>query len=402
MEKISAGFLQDEGASALLDGARGVIAALHAVGEDVRFIGGCVRDAVLGLNSADIDLATTALPEKVMQVLPVTGFTVRDVGAAHGVVLAWRDGHKYEVATLREDVVTDGRHAVVAFTRDWELDARRRDFTINALSADADGKVYDYVGGLPDLRARRVRFIGEAATRVREDYLRILRFYRFHARFGDVWDTDSRAACRDGCAGLLKISRERVTEELQKLLSLENPQEKILPAYAAMDEDQVFAEVVPQLNDIIALKKLLAREKIYGHQNWLLHLAAWGGLARHFDEAFLDQFVFTRTGRADVKMFATLDYQKLNHALYHHGAAAVRAAVMLRADDAELPQLMAQIENFTPREFPLQAEDLLQMGVEPGPRLGEILREVEDWWLKGERIADKAACLKKAQEMISS
>jgi len=385
MTKISANFLQDVG-------ARSIIAALAAAGGETRFVGGCVRDAIVGLRAVDIDLATTLLPEKVLDVLTAAGFTARPLGAAHGVVSAWYSKKRYEIATLREDIATDGRHALVAYTQDWAVDARRRDFTINALSTDLNGQVYDYVGGLDDLRTQCVRFIGEASTRIHEDYLRILRYYRFHARFGTKWDAVARGACRENRMGLAQLSRERITEELHKLLSIENPQEKILAACAAMHEDQIFLNIIPELKDILTLERLLAREKIYDQQSWLLRLAAWGGQAPQFDERFLDQFVFTRTDRADIKLFATLDFGKLNHALYYHGTNAVRAAVILRASDSDLSSLMQQIEFSTPHEFPLQAEDLLQMGVLPGPRLGEILRTVENWWLENNCLANADEC----------
>ena len=389
--KISAKFLQDTG-------ARGIIAALRAAGDETRFVGGCVRDAIADQDSllnvsassltVDIDLATTALPEKVLEVLCMVGFTAKPLGARHGVIFAYRDGQKYEVATLREDVQADGRHAVVVFTHDWEVDARRRDFTVNALSADVNGNVFDYVGGIEDLQARRVRFIGDPTARVREDYLRILRYYRFHARFGADWDAAARAACRENHAGLVQLSRERMTDELCKLLSLENP----LAACVAMTEDKILADVVPELFDVVGLQALLEREKVYGRQNWHVRLAAWGGLARQYNEIFLDRFTFSRAAQTDLKTFCTLDYQRLGHALHHFGANAVRAAVMLRAEDATLPGVAAHIENYVCCDFPLQAEDVLQMGVVAGPRLGEILRAVEDWWLKNDRIPDIKAC----------
>jgi len=380
MIKIFASILQDKG-------ARLIMSALEVAGE-ARFIGGCVRDAVLGQPSVDVDLATTLLPEKVLDLLRAAGLTARPLGAAHGVVLAWHNKQRYEIATLREDVATDGRHALVAYTQDWAIDARRRDFTINALSADLNGQVYDYIGGLEDLYAHQVQFIGEPTARIREDYLRILRYYRFHTRFGHDWNISARAACRENRAGLSQLSRERVTEELRKLLSLGNP----MPGCKAISEDEILADIIPKLRDIPALEKLLEREKVYGPQSWLVRLAAWGGQAKTFTEDFLDQFVFTRTDRADVKTSAILDFQVLNHAVYHYGAPAVRAAVMLRAADQELPEFMQQIDNFKIQEFPLRAESLLQMGVKPGPHLGEILRQTENWWLETNGLAGEAEC----------
>lgn len=379
MTKIQHKFLQNEG-------ARGIILALHAAGEECRFVGGCVRDALFGLAVKDIDLATTALPEKVIEVLPLAGFQVIPVGIVHGVVLAVRDGHKYEIATLREDIHTDGRHAIVAFTRDWELDAQRRDFTINALSADVDGNVFDTTGGIADLRAHLVRFIGDAETRIREDYLRILRFYRIHARFGEGQDNrEARQACRDNRTGLQQLSRERITEELIKLLSLPNP----LSACRMMQEDKILSEVHPQLQNTALLENLLQRE--YRHQcelPWYARLLAWAGGNALPDDAL----ILTRVVRMEIKTLTEIKDQDLQYALYHHGAERARAAMMLYASNAELENNMQKINAFVPVEFPLQAEDVLALGIAPGPRLGEILREVENWWLDGNCAADAAAC----------
>lgn len=376
MTKIQSAFLEDEG-------ARGIVMALRAAGEECRFIGGCVRDAFAGLPVKDVDLATTALPEKVMDILPVTGFQVIPVGVEHGVVLAHRDGHKYEIATLREDVQTDGRHAIVAFTRDWELDAQRRDFTINALSTDIEGTVFDYTGGIADLNAHRVRFIGDAAQRIREDYLRILRFYRFDARFGEG-DHAARNACREFRFGILQLSRERITEELIKLLSLPDP----LRACAAMQEDHILDDILPQLNNLDALRQLIAREQQFSQQlPWYARLMAWGGSVLSDDA-----LVLTRAARMEMKLLYDMDVTDLRPVLYHHGADRARTAVMLKSDDADLKNHIQQVNDFVPKEFPFQAEDILALGIAPGPRLGEILREVEEWWLKGDCAADAAAC----------
>jgi poly(A) polymerase len=370
---------------------RDILSAFARVGEEARLIGGCVRDTLLKIPITDMDIATTALPERSGEILLSAGFAVKPIGIEHGVVLAVRDGHKYEIATLREDMQTDGRHAVVAFTRDWQLDAERRDFTINALSMDADGQVYDYNNGIEDLREPRVRFIGYPARRVMEDYLRILRYYRFVTRFGGDWDVDARAVCRSHRAGIKQLSQERITGEIIKLLSSENP----LQGVRAMTEDHIFVETLATLVDVASLERLLAREKVYGAGGWPLRLAAWGGMAKYFfEEILLSPFGLPRAQHQAITEFATMDLSTpITHNLYHYGKAAVRGAVMLRAPDADLPGLMAQIENFNPQKFPLAGEDLLQMGVAAGPRLGEILRATENWWLEGGCAAGREECL---------
>lgn len=379
-------FLQD-------DGARGIILALQAAGEECRAVGGCVRDALAGHAVKDIDLATTALPEKTMAVLSLAGFQTIPVGVAHGVVMAVRDGRKYEIATLREDVQTDGRHAVVAFTRDWGLDARRRDFTINAMSVDITGQVYDYLGGQDDLAAGRVQFIGDAMQRIREDYLRILRFYRFHAVFGKDDGTAARAACRELRSGISQLSHERITEELIKLLSLPDP----LSACRAMTDDQILLGVLPQLDDISALETLLQREAQYQMQlPWYVRFLAW-----HQGKMIGDTLILTRMARAEMKLLHDMDISDLRPALHHHGKDHVMHAVLLRADDAALQTAIQQIRAFVPKEFPMAAEDILQLGVAPGPRLGEILRKTEVWWLSGDCQANREECKAYAETLAT-
>ena len=367
-------------------GARDILAAFERVGEDSRLVGGCVRDALVGVNAEDIDIATTALPERAADILSAAGFKIKPVGMGHGVVLAIRDGKKYEVATLREDVKTDGRHAMVAFTRDWALDAARRDFTINALSMDKAGQVYDSVGGYEDLKAGRVRFIGDANARISEDYLRILRFYRFHTRFGKEWDMAARAACRKHADGLKKLSPERITDEIKKLLSLQNP----WAGCAAISDDKI----IPSLSDTRLLKQLLAREKIYGVQPWHVRLSAWLNLK--MDETF----ILPRAIQNEMQSFAAVNFSNLLHALYHEGKSVVQGVVMLRAAENELPNLMKEIQNFNQPEFPLHGEDLLQIGVQPGPQLGDILRQTEEWWLDNHAVSDAATCLEYAKSLL--
>jgi poly(A) polymerase len=215
--------LERGGLSALLDrpGVRQALAALDAPGAETRLVGGCVRDALLGTPSADIDLATTLLPEAVIAAAGRRpGLKAVPTGIEHGTVTLVTDDGPIEVTTLREDVETDGRHAIVRFGHDFARDAERRDFTVNALSLGRDGQLHDTVGGLPDLEAGRVRFIGDPATRIREDALRILRFFRFHARFGDgPPDAEALAACVAARDSLDRLSRERVRAEFLKLLA---------------------------------------------------------------------------------------------------------------------------------------------------------------------------------------
>src|SRR6266849_2589102 len=220
-----------------------VLAALSAGGAEVRFVGGSVRDALLGSPIGDIDIATPAPPERIIELLQKRGIRVLPTGLAHGTVTAIVPPRHFEITTLRRDVETYGRRARVAFDADWAADAARRDFTINAIFLDPDGTVHDPVGGLADLQARRVRFVGDPATRIAEDVLRLLRYYRFEARFGTgCGDPQARAACRAAAHLLPTLSGERVCQELVKLLVTPDP----IAALQMMQEDGVLAVALPE------------------------------------------------------------------------------------------------------------------------------------------------------------
>jgi poly(A) polymerase len=234
--RIAADWLHESGLQRLM-------AALEGAGFQTLAVGGCVRNALMGLAISDVDLATAALPETVTKVAQQLGFRAVPTGIDHGTVTVITPQRAYEVTSFRRDIATDGRHAVVQFSQDVAQDAARRDFTINALYIAADGTVIDPLGGLPDLTARRVRFVGEAKARIREDYLRILRFFRFTAIYGDAaagFDAETLAACAAHLDGMDTLSRERVGQEMRKLLAATDP----APALAAMAQVGVLARVL--------------------------------------------------------------------------------------------------------------------------------------------------------------
>ncbi|HEU5482921.1 MAG TPA: CCA tRNA nucleotidyltransferase, partial [Sphingomicrobium sp.] len=235
--------------------------ALGAADGLTRYVGGAVRDGLLGLPVNDVDLATRLRPDEVVERLQVAGLKAVPTGFDHGTVTAVSDGHPYEVTTLRRDVETFGRRATVAYTDDWSEDAARRDFTINALMADpATGEVFDYFGGLDDLEERHVRFIGDPFERIAEDHLRILRFFRFHARFGrGVPDSAALRACTERANDLMALSRERIADELLKLLAVDDPS----PTVRAMLDCDVLKPVLPEItrNAVEPLEALIAAER---------------------------------------------------------------------------------------------------------------------------------------------
>src|SRR5262245_1461886 len=238
-----------------------LLAALDRDGEQARVVGGAVRNVLLGEPHGDIDIATTAPPDEVIRRVQAAGFKPVPTGIEHGTVTVVIDSRPFEVTTLREDVETFGRHANVRFGRDWKKDAERRDFTMNALSAGAGGAVHDYVGGLDDLKLRRVRFIGDAATRIAEDYLRILRFFRFHAAYGHgAPDRDGVKACIAGRAGLAKLSRERVRMELLKLLLAKYAS----AALTTMSDAGLLLQVLGGVADLAAFGRITRVERAQG------------------------------------------------------------------------------------------------------------------------------------------
>lgn len=340
-----------------------------------RYVGGAVRDTLLGLPVKDIDMATQLLPAETMARLEAAGIRVVPTGLAHGTVTAVLADGPVEITTLRHDVETDGRHAVVAFATDWREDAARRDFTINALYADPRTlQVFDWFGGLADLAARRVRFIGNAQQRIREDYLRTLRYFRFQARFGSLpADAEAEAAVAALAPGLKGLSRERIAGELLNLLGLPDP----APTLARMADLGVLAQVLPEA-DAAALPALIAAETREGvAPDPLRRLAA----ILPADPAQVDQIAARlRLSAAQRKRLATaaartggpLDARVLAYRLGREEAIDR----LLLAD-----QPIAPLAKWEPPRFPLKGGQIVARGVTAGPEVARTLRTVEDAWI---------------------
>jgi poly(A) polymerase len=370
-------------------------AVLAALGGAVRFVGGCVRDALLGRAVGDIDIATPLEPDVVMRRLDAAGIKAVPTGLAHGTVTAVVPPRHFEITTLRRDVETDGRHARVAFTADWAADAARRDFTMNALFLDADGNVFDPVGGLADLRAGRVRFVGDAATRIREDVLRVLRFYRFHAHYGrgDA-DDAARAACRALAHLLPTLSGERVAAELLKLLAAPDP----LPALRLMQTDGVLIELLPEarrLERLAALVPLEPSPEPLRRLGALIDDAATVAERLRLSAAQRDRLLGLAAPPWPVHLDG--DARSQRRALHHLGAEGYRDIVLVRAAEsgaaARARTLLALAESWRPIEFPLKGRDVTALGVAAGPEIGRVLAEIEAWWEEGDFRADRRACL---------
>lgn len=371
-------------------GDPGLGAVFAALGGEALLVGGCVRNALMDRPASDIDLATPLLPETVISRLHAAGLRAVPTGIEHGTVTAVAGGRGFEVTTFRADIETDGRHAVVRFTRDVAEDARRRDFTMNALYARADGTVIDPLGGLADLVARRVRFVGRAEDRIREDYLRILRFFRFTAWYAPgPPDPVGLAACAAGLAGLAGLARERVGAEMRKLLSAADP----VAAVAAMEDTGVLTCVLPGAG-AGALAGLLAAERAIGAEpDWLCRLAALGNPAEPLEALRLSR----AEARRLVEIAAVAEAAEPPAlAAEAAGPAVARSGLLVahaRRGTLPSPGFEAELARGASAVFPLRADDLMRAGWCPGRALGAALAEARARWRAADFSLDKAALI---------
>lgn len=389
---------------------RAVVGALQSAGHRVRFVGGCVRDTLVSRKVEDIDIATDAPPDAVVEALEAAGLRAVPTGIAHGTVTGVSGGRGFEITTLRRDVETDGRHAKVAFTDDWEADAARRDLTINAMSVEPDGTLHDPFGGRADLRAGRVRFVGAAQDRIVEDNLRLLRYFRFYAHFGTPpADEAALKACRSLAPRLKTLSAERVRSEIMKLFAAENP----VPAIALMREAGVVAHILPDATNLEALERLLTIEGDNGisakPERRLMALLTpdADGLERLADglrlsNAERDYLTTFERERGDVRPAAGVAGWR--HAIYRLGAEAFRECVLIGwakdGGDAPWADLLVFADGWSAKRFPLTGADILSRGIEPEKAVGEILSSIETWWIDGGFVADRASCLARLDDEI--
>jgi len=352
-----------------------VCAALTVDGAQALFVGGCVRNALLGAPVSDLDIATDATPETVMALAKRAGIRAVPTGIDHGTVTLVEHGIPFEVTTFRRDVATDGRRAVVAFSTDIAEDARRRDFTMNAIYARPDGTLVDPLGGMADLQARLVRFIGTAENRIREDYLRSLRYFRFHAWYGDMdqgFDPDALAAIAAKLDGLENLSRERVGAELLKLLGAPDP----APSVAAMRQTGVLGQILPGADDR-ALAPLIHLEGDRAPDP-LRRLAALVGGEMGPELRLSKQQTTTLTTLRDAAS-GTMSAGELGYRL---GKGPATDAMLLRAALLEQPlspYSEPEITRGVAAEFPISARDL--MPEITGPTLGKTLKQLEAKWI---------------------
>jgi len=398
-----------------------LLAVLSQDGEEARIAGGAVRNALLGDPVADVDIATTNLPEETIRHASAAGFKTIPTGIEHGTITVIADGIAYEVTTLRDDVETDGRRAVVHFGRGWKHDAERRDFTINALYLTADGTVIDLVGGLADIEARRLRFIGEAETRIREDYLRILRFFRFFAWYGSGRpDADGLKACARLKDGLDQLSAERVWHELKKLLAAPDPSRALL----WMRQSGVLSKVLPESEKwgIDAIHSLVSSENDLGWKpDPLLRLESIVPPDAERMKLLATRLKFStresdrlwnwaseapplaETG--DLELRKRLYFgepegiaDRLRLSLASARAKAVSDDGALK-DAAGFSRQLKIAETWAKPAFPLKGSDLIALGLEAGPQLGQALRNLEKGWVDSGFVLDRQALLEKAKAL---
>src|SRR6266404_1649400 len=353
-----------------------VLAALSSGGVEARFVGGAVRDALLGRPIGDIDIATPAPPERIIELLEKSGIKVVPTGLAHGTVTAIVPPRQFEITTLRRDVETYGRRARVAFDADWAADAARRDFTINAIFLAADGTIHDPVGGLADLRAHRIRFVGDPAARIAEDVLRLLRYYRFEARFGrGGGDPQARLACRAAAHVLPSLSAERVAQELTKLLETPDP----LPVLHMMQEDSVLAVILREAKRLDRLQQMIAIEP---EADPLRRLAALIEVDAAGAIAVAERLRFSNAWRDRLRGLAPpwavdprANGRAQRRALYRLGAGRYSDIALLQAAEGamsgeRLTELLALARNWIPPVFPLTGHDVTRLGIRPGEKVG--------------------------------
>jgi len=396
-------------------GVRRVFAALDRDGDESRIVGGSVRDALAGRPVGDIDFATTALPEVVAARAAEAGLKAVPTGIEHGTLTLIADGEPYQVTTLREDVETDGRRAVVRFGRDWTADARRRDFTVNALSVDAAGTVHDPLGGYPDIVARRVRFIGDADQRIAEDRLRILRFFRFNATFGEGgYDRDGLSASIRSRDGIRALSGERIGQEMRRLMLAPRG----AGALGLMQDSGILPVILSGVAYLGPLGLVIGFEEAIKAKPWLaLRLAALACRVEEDADRVAERLKLTNAERTLMRASVAAarrapvpgDERAARRFLYDLREDAYRGAVALAfawsggtADAAAWAELYRLPERWPCPRFPLGGRDALGAGASHGPAVGAFLKQLEAWWLAEDFAPDAAELRSRLQQMIAA
>jgi len=393
---------------------RAVMDALTADGGEARFVGGCVRNAILGVSVEDIDIATPAPPDEVTRRIEAAGLRAVATGIEHGTVTAISRSKPFEITTLRRDVSTDGRRATVAFSRDWEEDAQRRDFTMNALYADVSGQVFDFVGGIADLRAGRVRFIGDPAKRIAEDYLRILRLFRFHAYYGNgEIDADGLKAVAAAKGQIKTLSGERIQKEMLRLLAADGS----VPVLRAMAASGVLSEVLHGALLFERFQKLCEADgDNFFTPDGLLRLGSLLSdaeqaleVARRWRLSNDDRGRLVAMMTSPVKIVSYLSIREVRRALYRFGVERFKDLVRFRwAEDSKASNgvqwrtLLALADGWVRPALPMTGGDVMAAGVPQGPLVGRVLGEVEEWWIDSDFTDDPLSLAERLKAVVQA
>jgi len=392
-----------------------VMDGLTAEGGQARFVGGCVRNALMAEPVTDVDIATTETPARVTSLLEARGIKVVATGIDHGTVTAISGDRKFEITTLRVDVKSHGRHADVAFTEDWVADAGRRDFTINALYADRDGTVHDPLGGRDDLTARRVRFIGDPAARIAEDYLRILRFFRFHAHYGNGEpDGAALSACAAAKEGLERLSGERIRDELLKILAADEAP----GAVRQMAAVGILPAVLPEASRLDRFERVVAIEttQLFTSDS-LLRLGAMVDLDEEGVRALAQRFHLSNKQRDRLigmltdttKITSYLSMREVRRALYWLDVELFKDRVMFgwasdpkTSNAVQWRALLAMADSWEKPDMPLTGNMIKAAGVPDGPEIGRVRREVEEWWVDADFIEDEFSIIERLKAVVQA
>jgi len=372
------------------------------------FVGGCIRNALSAHTIDDIDIATIHPPEEVTKRLTAAGIKAIPTGIEHGTITGVMEGKPFEITTLRRDVSTDGRRAVVAFTTDWAEDAQRRDFTMNTLLADGEGQIYDPTGqGLADLKAGRVTFVGKPDQRVAEDYLRILRFFRFHARYGSGHpDSAGLSACKKAADKIGTLSRERITQEFLKILSHDNAHETL----KIMFGNNVLPDLAHASYNPETLNLLCTQQKQHDTPNLMARLAVLCGFKSSHINVLEKYLLFSREQSKMLNLLLTIvpgkkeiNDKAMKAFIYRHGQDAAIQSVLLFYAQNNQPagDFFNTVKDWVAPNLPLTGDDVMATGIAAGPQIGKILSGVESWWIENNFTPDHDDCIKKMKKLIA-
>ena len=378
-------------------------------------VGGCVRDALMGIEVTDFDFATSHEPLKVIEILKLNEIKYIDIGIQFGTVTAILNGTKYEITTFRKDVATDGRHAKVEFTKELEIDASRRDFTVNSLYADKDGKIYDFFNGQEDLKNNQLKFIGDPKQRIKEDYLRIMRFFRFLTSYSNqTLDEKLIAIFKAESHNLSIISKERIWSEFKEILRSKNP----VNTLQVMNKVSIFSNIIRNIEISDGILNLIEiEEKIKMQNNYILRLSLLLNNDFKNIEDFLNDFPLTvneakeltELGKLNQKIVSYLSMKEVRSMLYRMGSDNFKNQIILNwakdinnKNEVNWRSLYEVSNSWEKPDFSIKADEVLRMGIEKGPLVSKILDELEEWWIDNDFINDKFSMIERLKAICQA